>query len=100
MDRPGLRDILVTHFSDGELRDLCFDLGIDYESLPGEGKSAKARELVAYCQRRDRLAELEAAKYLRDAGSAKGSEVSDQQAVAFEFDRRPSCGPAAGCSMR
>ncbi len=61
MDLPALRNILVTYFSDSEVRDLCFDLGIDYESLAGEGKAAKARELVAYCQRRDRLTELEAA---------------------------------------
>jgi hypothetical protein len=60
MDLPQLRDFIVAHFNDNELRDLCFDLGIDYESLPGEGKAAKARELTAYCQRRDRLAELEA----------------------------------------
>ena len=59
MDLPTLRDILVTYFSDSELRDLCLDLGIDYESLPGEGKAAKARELVAYCQRHGRLTELE-----------------------------------------
>ncbi len=60
MELPSLRDILVTYFSDSELRDVCFDLAIDYESLPGEGKAAKARELVAYCQRHDRLDELEA----------------------------------------
>lgn len=61
-----LREILVSRFSDGELKDLCFDLGVDYESLAGEGKSAKARELIAYMQRRDRLAELVAAgKQLR-----------------------------------
>ena len=53
-----LREILASRFSDGELRDLCFDLGVDYESLAGEGKSAKAREFIAYLQRRGRLAEL------------------------------------------
>ena len=61
MDLPQLRDLIVAHFNDNELRDLCFDLGVDYESLPGEGKAARARELVAYFQRRNRLAELEAA---------------------------------------
>ncbi len=60
MDLPGLRDILVKYFSDSELRDVCFDLGIDYENLGGDAKAGKARELVAYCQRRNRLAELEA----------------------------------------
>ncbi len=59
MDLTELRDFITKYFDYNELRDLCFDLGIDHESLPGESKSAKARELVAYCQRRNRLAELE-----------------------------------------
>lgn len=46
-----LRQLLTTHFDDGELRTLCFDLEIDYETLPGSGKADKARELVAYAKR-------------------------------------------------
>ena len=59
MDLPGLRNILVTYFSDSDLRDVCFDLGIDYENLGGDEKAGNARELVAYCRRHNRLAELE-----------------------------------------
>lgn len=59
MDRVELLKFLREKFSDHELRDLCFELAIDYESLGGEGKVAKARELVAFCERRDRLIELE-----------------------------------------
>jgi len=29
-----LRQNLVDHFSDGELRTLCFDPGVDYENPP------------------------------------------------------------------
>ena len=66
VDRVKWREMLA-RFGEGELKDLCFDLGIDYEDLPGQGKADKARELVAHCERRDRFAELEAAykKYLR-----------------------------------
>ena len=53
-----LRAVLVEAFTDDDLRDLCFDMSIDYESLPGDNKSAKARELVLYCQKRGRLEEL------------------------------------------
>jgi hypothetical protein len=53
-----LRQNLVDSFSDTELHDLCFDMGIDYEDLPGEGRAAKARELVAYCERRGLTTEL------------------------------------------
>jgi tetratricopeptide (TPR) repeat protein len=58
-DLVRLRQTLTGLFDDGELRTLCFDLGIDYQSLPGEGKADKARELVAYCDRHGRIAELE-----------------------------------------
>ena len=53
-----LRQLLVTHFDEGELRTLCFDLDVDYDSLPGEGKANKARELVSYLQRHARLPDL------------------------------------------
>jgi hypothetical protein len=41
-----LREILSERLSLEEIRTLCFDLGIDYDNLPGEGKTAKARELM------------------------------------------------------
>lgn len=53
-----LRDALDDAYSDAELRDLCFELEVDYEDLPGDGQSAKARELVMYCKRRGLLAGL------------------------------------------
>ncbi len=53
-----LRRLIVKHFSDSELRDLCFDLTIDYENLPGPTKNDKARELVTYCERFGRTADL------------------------------------------
>jgi hypothetical protein len=53
-----LRRILTDKFNEVELRALCLDLGVDYESLPGVGKGEKVRELVAYYERRDSLAEL------------------------------------------
>lgn len=58
-----LRRILTRLFDEEELRTLCFDLGedYDYDSLRGEGKEAKARELVALAKRTGQLEELEAA---------------------------------------
>lgn len=56
--RIQLRQLLVNRFDDGELRTLCFDLGVGYDNLPGSGKADKARELVSYMERREGLAEL------------------------------------------
>jgi hypothetical protein len=53
-----LRQVLVDHFDVDELKTLCVDLGEDYQALPGEGKVSKARELVAYFERRNRVSEL------------------------------------------
>jgi TIR domain/Effector-associated domain 7 len=53
-----LRGILVKRFSLEELRTLCFDLSIDYDALRGEGKEARARELIAHLQRRRQVEQL------------------------------------------
>jgi len=73
VDLVKLRQDLTDHFNESELRDLCFDLDVDYESLPGEGKGDKARELVAYFERRGRTCELaDLVKRLRPHVSEEG----------------------------
>jgi hypothetical protein len=46
-----LRQILTERFDESELRTLCFDLGIDYDDLPGSGKVDKARDRRVILQR-------------------------------------------------
>jgi hypothetical protein len=41
-----------------ELRTLCFDLQIDFDSLRGEGKEAKARELILFVLRHNQSTQL------------------------------------------
>ncbi len=53
-----IRRALTEKVNEEELRTLCFDWGIDYDSLPGKGKAAKVRELVAREQRRDGVGRL------------------------------------------
>ena len=61
-----LRQLLSLRFSEEELRTLCFEMNIDYDSLPGAGRDSKARELIGYFQRRDSLdALIEAGKRQR-----------------------------------
>ena len=69
VNHMALRDALDDAYSDAELRDLCFELEIDYDDLPGDGQSAKARELVSYCKRRGLLAALVAC-VMRDRPTA------------------------------
>jgi hypothetical protein len=55
---PRLRRLIDQHFNLEELHDLCFDLGIEYENLPGRTKRGNCRELIAYCQRHGRIPSL------------------------------------------
>lgn len=53
-----LREFLVERYNVEELKTLCADLSVDYDNLAGGAKESKARELVLYLQRVDRLTEL------------------------------------------
>jgi hypothetical protein len=56
------RAFIVQYFDLEELRTLCFDLGVKFDTLPGEELGAKTRELLSYLERHEpeRLAELRA----------------------------------------
>lgn len=58
VDRVKLRQILISYFSEEELRDLVFDMNLDYETLPGASKAGKARELVAFAERHNKFHDL------------------------------------------
>ena len=45
LDPVGTLHFIDRHYSLDELRTLCFELGADYDNLPGEGKKGKARPL-------------------------------------------------------
>ncbi|MCP4418992.1 MAG: AAA family ATPase, partial [Chloroflexi bacterium] len=53
-----IRHTLVNSFDLDEMRTLCFDLGMDFESLPGQSKPAKAREMVNYWRNRQDISKL------------------------------------------
>jgi hypothetical protein len=53
-----LHRLLDRYFSLEEIRTLCFDLGVDYDSMRNEGKPAHIRELILALGRDGRLPEL------------------------------------------
>jgi len=53
-----LRKLLIQYYSLDELRTLCFDLGILYDNLGGDGLSGKVRELLLLIGRQHRFTEL------------------------------------------
>jgi DNA-binding NtrC family response regulator len=56
-----LRQLITKRLDLEELRTLCFDLEVDFDSLRGEGKAGKSRELVALFWRRGVLDQLRVA---------------------------------------
>lgn len=60
-DRRMLRQVLAERFSLDELATLCYDLGVDFQNIPGVTLEGKAREIAQFFERRGRLAELAAA---------------------------------------
>ncbi len=53
-----LHDNMDRYFSLEEIRTLCFDLGVDFDSVRGEGKAPRIRELILALARNGRLPEL------------------------------------------
>jgi energy-coupling factor transporter ATP-binding protein EcfA2 len=58
INRERLREAISEAFDDEELRTLCFALAIKYDDLPASGTTNKIRELVALCERDNRLPDL------------------------------------------
>jgi len=66
VSRTKLRDILMVHFNQSALEEICFNLGVDYENLPGAEKGGKVRGLIEYFEHRSRYLELvEACRHMR-----------------------------------
>lgn len=56
--RANLRKLISDSFSLEEVRTVCYDAGIDFENLGGEGKEAKIREMLLSAQRLGRFPDL------------------------------------------
>lgn len=59
MNRKKALKILKEYFNESEIKEICFELEIDYENLAHNNKADLARELIVYLQNRDRLEDLE-----------------------------------------
>ena len=58
IDKITLLDGLRQHLSMDEALTLAFEIGVDYDELPGETKTGKLRELILYMERQEQLPRL------------------------------------------
>lgn len=56
--KSALCDILVSSINSEELSNLSFDVGVDYDALPGDTMESKARELILYMERSGRVDQI------------------------------------------
>lgn len=56
--RATFHDLIVEHFNNEELMQLCFDLGVFWDRLPGDALDGKARALIEKLEREERLYQL------------------------------------------
>ncbi len=83
-----LRQFIAEHYDLEELQVLCSDLGVDYDELFGQSKSAKADGLVKWMNSRGRQAEL--AKKLRGDRPHAGDQIDvEAYKTPIQFEARP-----------
>ena len=89
------RRLMRDHFDRGDLQTIAFDLGINWEELPGETNTIKIQSLILYIGRRGNLAELVA--LLKEERPQvdwpqppePGQQISDEEKIGLTTLRRP-----------
>jgi len=77
-----LRELMAAEFGEDDLRQLCRDLDLDFETLPGLGVFGKTRSIIESTRRRNQLPVLLArVRELRPAAYAAA-------ASAYQSERR------------
>ena len=58
INKPELAKVLLSRVGDNDLRNICFDIGEEYDDLPGDNRERKVRELISHLGRRGALGKL------------------------------------------
>ena len=56
--RRNTYEVLTRRFSDDDLQDLCYGLGLDWDDLAGDTHRAKARAIIQHFERRKQMQTL------------------------------------------
>ena len=87
MNQVQLGDLLIKRFDDSEIRQLCWNLGLDYEELDGKGKSGKIRELIQRQYRHSQLPQLlRAIMHMRKDIQFSSQDLEDAEVTITEHD--------------
>lgn len=75
-----LLSFMADRFNSSDLQQLCFQLGVDYEDIPGPGKQAKIRELIQYMNRHSQLCDL-----VQAVGKARPKSIKELNKIADQL---------------
>lgn len=95
--RTTLRQHLTENFSQGELEELAFDLGVDTETLLRETKSEFARALILHFEDRDEVERLAREALVRRPDAALERDLKNNEAQAVDVSAAATP-PAASVS--
>lgn len=88
-----LRELMAAEFGEDDLRQLCRDLDLDFETLPGLGVFGKTRSIIESTRRRNQLPVLLArVRELRPAAYAAAG-IQLESAPAAATGSQPSSSP-------
>ncbi len=75
-----LLSFMADRFNSSDLQHLCFQLGVDYEDIPGPGKQAKIRELIQYMNRHSQLCDL-----VQAVGKARPKSIKELNKIVDQL---------------
>lgn len=81
-----LQRVLNEQFNLEEIRILCLDLAVDFETLPGDTKASKAQELIVHHQRQQELPQLASAILRQRPSLREQFRAPPQESVASQVD--------------
>jgi hypothetical protein len=96
--RASLRQHLTDNFSQAELEELAFDLGVDAETLQRDTKSEFARALIQHFENRDDVDLLAREALARRPDPALDQDLKDAATAAANAPEKPA--PAAAVSSK
>ena len=87
-----LRDLLLNEFTEAEVVQLCQELGLNYETLPGTGYFGKTRGLLEVADRQDKLQALKSRMRALRPDAYSALEGPAMAGVASDSATAPSDG--------
>jgi hypothetical protein len=84
-----LRQAIMAYFDETDIQILCFDLGIDYDNLPGDSKPVRIVQLIEYLARSGKIPELidQCSQYRPNVPWDELRAAAIQHPLVFEYGK-------------